>query len=89
MKREIGHIQEVGGGGLVIDYVLLEEKKREGIRRMEITENIDLDHHLLIIWLKEKRERADRRAGRTRYWPKKGGERLKESIEAMERRKEG
>lgn len=46
---------------MVIDYVLLEEKKREGIRRMEITENIDLDHHLLIIWLKEKRERADRR----------------------------
>lgn len=49
---------------MVIDYVLLEEKKREGIRSMEITENIDLDHYLLIIWLKEKRERADRRAGR-------------------------
>lgn len=64
---------------MVIDYVLLEEKTRKG--RMEITENIDLDHHLLIIWLKEKRERADRRAGRTRYWSKKGGERLKESIE--------
>lgn len=34
-----------GRGESIIDYVLLEEKGREGIRRMEVAENIDSDHH--------------------------------------------
>lgn len=44
----------------------------------------------MIMWLKEKRERADRGAGRERYfWSREGGERLKENIRGMKRSEGG
>lgn len=65
MKRENGHTG--GREESVIDYVLVEKKGREEIRRMEIAENVDSDHHPVMLWLKTRRERIDRGVEREKY----------------------
>lgn len=77
-----------GRGESVIDYVLVAEKGRKGIRRMEVAENVD--HRPVVVWLKKRRERVDRGVERERYsWSREGEERLKESIERMRESEEG
>lgn len=42
-----------GIGESVIDYII-GDGKREGIEKIVTGENMDLDHHLLIVWVKIK-----------------------------------
>lgn len=75
-----------GRGESVIDYVVGEERVKEKIKRMEVGDNIESDHHPLIVTLKrrggngkgnEKRRegRGKRKGGR---WTERGGERIRE-----------
>ncbi|KYN10025.1 hypothetical protein ALC57_17859 [Trachymyrmex cornetzi] len=47
-------------GDSVIDYVLVDEETREGIESMEIGEEIDSDHHPLVVSLRGGREQTGR-----------------------------
>jgi len=56
MKRGIGSTSEVEEEKSVIDYILVNEKLKEEVERLE-TGNQESDyHHLIIIWLKDGRE---------------------------------
>lgn len=70
----------------MIDYVVEEEKIKDKIKRMEVGDSVESDHHPLIVTLerragkgKEKRrERKEKKGGK---WTESVGERIREGIE--------
>lgn len=36
----------------MIDYVLVREEDKKQVRRVEVGDNIDSDHHPVTVWLK-------------------------------------
>ncbi|KMQ82007.1 hypothetical protein RF55_24505 [Lasius niger] len=58
---EIGEYTYMGGrGDTVTDYVIGNEETQEKIDRLEIGENIDSDHHLVICWIRGEDKRGKR-----------------------------
>ncbi|KYN15259.1 hypothetical protein ALC57_12526, partial [Trachymyrmex cornetzi] len=80
-----------GRGDSVIDYVLVDEETREEIESMKIGEEIDSDHHPLVVSLRgrrgRKRGKGEEGRGATRgVWEYEGGrEVFRERIERLER----
>lgn len=72
-----------GRGNSVIDYVLGDERTREGIRKVVIEEKVDSDHHPLTVWLegseKQRKGEEKRNSGRggVRIWTKEIRERFR------------
>jgi len=85
---EEGEFTYTGGrGDTVIDYILVNEEVRERMERLEIGEDVNLDHHPLIIEMKgnrgedkgrreQKRERIVRRG----VWDEEGREEFIKEI---------
>jgi len=59
-------------GKSVIDYVIINEEIRKEIIRLEVGDQVDSDHHLVIIKLRGKKKGENRKGGRGR---KTGGSR--------------
>jgi len=54
-EKGIGPTSEVEEEESIIDYILVNEKLREEVERLEIG-NQESDYHLIIVWLKEEKE---------------------------------
>ncbi|KYN12146.1 hypothetical protein ALC57_15690 [Trachymyrmex cornetzi] len=83
-----------GKGNSVIDYVLVDEETKEGLESMEIGEEIDSDHHPLVVslegrgasrgvWVEGGREVFRERVGRLEWRDGGGNERIKEMGERI------
>lgn len=79
-----------GRGESVIDYVVIREEDKKEVRNMEIGDNVESDHHPLIISMKEGMveegiRRKGRRGKRTSrgIWNEEGRERFKERLGGM------
>lgn len=72
-------------GKSVINYVLLKKDKREKIKNMEVADNIESDHYLLIVVVKGaggSKVRLSERKGKKKklnrgVWDEEGRERFK------------
>jgi len=53
MRKVTGLIRDIGGES-VIDYVLVNEEVEEEMDQLIIGDNIDSDHHPLVVRLKEE-----------------------------------
>jgi len=75
-------------GESVIDYVLINEELEEEIDQLIIGDNIDSDHHPLIVKLKERRGGRSKRGKERRIqrgmWDEKGRERFKAELGRVE-----
>jgi len=75
-------------GESVIDYILVNDEMEEELVKMEIGDNVDSDHHPMIIWLKGK---GNRKSGGKRgkkewkgVWDEKGKERYRQEMGGVE-----
>ena len=80
---EEGEYTYTGGRGeTVIDYVLGDERTREGLERMELGERVESDHHPMVVTMREGgvgervKKRRDRKVGGGRW-----AGRMKEEFE--------
>lgn len=48
-------------GESVIDYILGGERITDDVKKMEIGDNVDSEHHPIIVWIKGKEETENRR----------------------------
>lgn len=74
-----------GKGETVIDYVIENEGVREQVERIEVGDNVDSDHHPLVVWVKVRgeEEMVGRREGRKvkRWvWTEKGREEFRKEL---------
>ncbi|XP_046145496.1 trichohyalin-like [Osmia bicornis bicornis] len=78
-------------GSTVIDYVLVEEGGKEKIKRMEIGDRIDSDHHPMILKIEGRGAGKEEERGRKKQaargdWTEQGRERFKKEIKWREAR---
>lgn len=62
-----------GMGESVIDYIIGDRDTEKGIEKIVIGENMDLDHHLLVVWVKTKEKerrgyKKENRNRRLKWW---------------------
>jgi len=70
-------------GESVIDYILMNEEMEEEMDHLGVGDNIDSDHHPLVVRLKERgRVRNKRGKGKVLrgVWDEKGSERFKVKL---------
>jgi len=81
-----------GNGGTVIDYVLADDKTREGVRKMRVEERVDSDHQPITVWVKggkrrKRRGEVKKEKERRGVWTKEGKEKFEEYFGRMEEEK--
>nr|XP_034194960.1 nipped-B-like protein B [Osmia lignaria] len=79
-------------GSTVIDYLIAEGEGKERIKRMEIGDRVDSDHHPMILKLEGERVGKEKEGEKKRpaaggNWSEKGRERFKKEIVWREMRK--
>ncbi|KAL6416955.1 hypothetical protein ACFW04_013076 [Cataglyphis niger] len=58
-----------GSGNSVIDYVLADEDMRMQVSKVEMGDNIDSDHHPIIVWIKKGEDiRLERKERTSKKW---------------------
>jgi len=88
---EEGEFTYTGGKGeTVIDYVIRERELKEEIKKMEIGDKVESDHHPIIVWIKGKVEREERRETRGERpkgigtWNEEEGRKFRERVGGLE-----
>jgi len=90
---EEGEFTFTGGKSeTIIDYVIGDKRVKERVERMGIGERIDSDHHPVIVWIKGRVRREERRGGGKRLrsreiWNEEGRKEFMEKIGKMGERK--
>ncbi|KMQ87041.1 hypothetical protein RF55_13795 [Lasius niger] len=72
-------------GETVIDYILGNGEMRERMERLEVGEEVDSDHHPVVIWMKGKERDSEGRRGRARIirrgnWDEEGRNEFRKGL---------
>jgi len=88
---EEGEYTYTGGKGeTVIDYVIGEREVKEEIKKMEIGDRVESDHHPIIVWSKgkvvreERREMRGERPKRIGIWNEEEGRKFRLKVGRLE-----
>lgn len=72
-------------GNSVIDYVIENNRTREGITEFRVEDKIDSDHKPVMIWIEGEKKRIGGNKGKGKVkrgdWTKKGKEEFREAFE--------
>lgn len=76
------------GGVRVIDYVIGNKVVRDRIERMQIGDNVDSDHHPVVIWIKgegKRKRKAGGGGGKNKSnWSERGKKEYRERLGKVE-----